>query len=80
MMKAETDLGPRVSLLLNSLLLSSLPEGQQISQKLRASEPQDFLGKLGIIVLLRKNVKEFCHWFCQMLKVGKVLDDRCLCA
>lgn len=27
-MKAETDLGPRVSLVLNSLLLSSLPESQ----------------------------------------------------
>lgn len=28
MMKVETDLGPRVSLLLNSLLLKSLPVGQ----------------------------------------------------
>ena len=79
MMKAETDLGPRVSLLLNSLLLKSLQEDQHKPRKSGAVKPQYFLSKLRVIILLGKYMEKFRHWLRQMLKIRKILNDRCLC-
>jgi len=81
MINAETDFGPLVSLLLNSLLLKSLQRLINFSQLIQIFElclPQNLISQLRVIVLLGQNVQKFAHWFCKVLEVRKILDYRSL--
>jgi len=57
---AATDLGPLLSVLLNSLPLRSL---EWVNKRDRSGLPEYFIGQLGVIVLLGEDLKQFCHWF-----------------
>lgn len=68
--KDEMDLGPLVSFVLNSLLLTSLVVGLKCQRryfltkkKIARDLPQDFVGQLWVVKLLIKNLKKFSHWF-----------------
>lgn len=78
----ETDFGPLVSFELNSLFPSSLGKrlASRPSKLLLRSALQDFIGKLGVVILLGKNMKEFGHGLREMLEVGQTLDNRGLCS
>lgn len=77
-MNEDTDLGPLVSLELNSLFPSSLDEwlASCSFKSLLGSALQDFVRKLWIIILLCKNMEEFRHGLGQMLEVGQTLYNR----
>lgn len=77
-MNADTDFGPRVSLLLNSLLLRSLlhVRANYCIHEYILRLPQDLVGQLRIVILLRQDMKKFSHRLCKMLKVRKILNDR----
>ena len=76
MINVETDLGPFVSLLLNSLLLRSLHSGVNVIEAIDLDElPQNLVCQLRIIILFRDNMEKLCHWFGKMLEVGKILDN-----
>ena len=64
MIKAETDLGPRVSFELNSLFPSSLVVCQsdfRLAELNQVNILQNLIRKLRVIILLRENVKELGH-------------------
>jgi hypothetical protein len=68
--KLDTDFGPLVSLLLNSLLLSSLLNGQWLlAETLHLNLPEHVVSQLRIVVLLRQDLQKFCHWLRQVLKI-----------
>jgi hypothetical protein len=77
-MNADTDFGPRVSLLLNSLLLRSLwhIRADRCIHKYDSRLPQYLVGQLRIVILLRQNVEKLSHRLCEMLKIRKILNDR----
>lgn len=77
-MNADTDFGPRVSLLLNSLLLRSLGHirADRCLHEHFSGLPQDLVGQLRIIILLRQNMEKLSHGLCEMLEIRKVLNDR----
>ena len=78
-MNVETDLGPFVSLLLNSLLLRSLETPVNAVANVPGNAiPQNFIRELRIIVLLCENMQKFGHRFGKMFKIRKILDDRSL--
>lgn len=75
-MNVDTDLGPFVSLLLNSLLLSSLVWSATRGIYTDHNDlPQDLVRQLRIIILLCENMEEFCHWFREVFEVRQILDD-----
>lgn len=81
MIKLDTDLGPFVSLLLNSLLLNSLPVRLVYVESDRIGNciPKNLINELGVVVLFGENVQELGHRFGKVLKVGEILDNRGLC-
>lgn len=78
----DTDFGPRVSLLLNSLLLSSLRNHSvndcRYNYVPRENELEDFIHQLWIIVLFGQDLQEFRHRLRQVFEISKALDDGCL--
>lgn len=77
MMKAETDFGPRVSFELNSLFPSSLVH---VSQNFSFSGGsgivlENLIRKLRVVILFCQYMKEFGHWFRQVLEIGQTLDN-----
>lgn len=38
--------------------------------------PQDLVGQLRIIILLRQDMEKLSHRLCEMLEIRKVLNDR----
>ena len=56
---AATDLGPLLSLLLNSLPLRSLGS---VNKNDRSVLPKYFISQLRVIILFGEDLKEFGHW------------------
>lgn len=76
-MNVEIDFGPFVSLLLNSLLLTSLGnrQHQDISGWNRLL-PQDLISQLWIVILFSQDLQKLSHRFRKMVEVGKALHNR----